>query len=460
MARGNRTLTRGDTCLGLNSYDSRITIASNGFGLRGRSLHSPLSCEDAPVTRSPVSGTVQEVMDLMAPMIRWFTRIPELRARYGSEICDFAAGNPQEGAVEGYTQALKRWVDVREPDWFAYKMSERKAQAVVAGSLRRHLGIAFEPEDIALTNASIAALAVTLRMVCEPEDEVIIVSPPHYLYDPLIRAAGASAVRVKVLPETFDLNLEAMARALTPRTRAMIVNTPHNPTGKIFPPEALQRLAGLLLEASERHQPIYLLSDETYHRILFDDRAFTSPAAYYPRTFLIYSYGKVLLAPSQRIGYIAMHPRMPEREVFRLALIAGQLATGYAWPNALLQHALLDLDQLSVDVKKLQARRDRMVDALREREYQLHVPEATFYLLPRSPILDDETFCTWLAEEKIIAQPGSFMDLPGYFRLSLTATDDMIERSLPGFARAMKRAREASGHRSRDSLEPKEEIVQ
>lgn len=376
-------------------------------------------------------------------MIRWFTRIPELRAKYGGEICDFAAGNPQEGTVKGYAQAVTRWVEALEPDWFAYKTSEPKAQRIVAGSLRAYLGIPFDPEDIALTNASIAALAVTLRTVCEPGDEVVIVSPPHFLYEPLIRAAGASAVRVKVLPKTFDLDVEAVAKALTPRTRAMIVNSPHNPTGKIFPPETLQRLAALLTEASERHQPIYLLSDEAYNRIVFDGRRFASPAAYYPRTFLIYSYGKVLLAPGQRIGYIAVHPRMPEREVFRVALMAGQLATGYAWPNALLQHALPDLDPLSVDVAQIQVRRDRMVDALRELGYDLHVPEATFYLMPRCPIHDDALFCEWLTEEKIIAMPGSFLELPGYFRLSLTATDDMIARSLPGFARAMGRARVA-----------------
>lgn len=397
------------------------------------------------MTRSPVSRTIQEVMALLAPMIKFFVRIPELRATYGSEICDFAAGNPQEGAVEGYTRALMRWADPQEPDWFAYKTSEPRAQAVVAASLRDYLGITFEPEDVALTNASIAALAVTLRTVCEPGDEVVIVSPPHFIYEPLIRAAGASAVRVKVLPDTFDLDPDAVAGALTPRTRAMIVNTPHNPTGKIFPPETLKRLGGLLMEASERHQPVYLISDEAYSRILFDDRRFTSPAAYYPRTFLIYSYGKVLLAPGQRIGYIAMHPRMPEREVFRGALMAGQIATGYAWPNALLQHALPELDPLSVDVKRLQDRRDRMVDALRELGYELHVPEATFYLMPLSPIPDDERFCEWLAEERIIAMPGSFLDLPGYFRLSLTATDNMIDRSLPRFARAMKRARGSAG---------------
>jgi aspartate aminotransferase len=121
--------------------------------------------------------------------------------------------------------------------------------------------------------------------------------------------------------------------------------------------------------------------------------------------------------------------------------MGAQLATGYAWPNGLLQHALPDLERLSVNVKQLQTRRDRLVDALRGLGYELHVPEATFYLLIRSPIADDELFCRWLEDEKIIAQPGAFMDVPGYFRLSLTATDGMVERSLAGFARAMRRVR-------------------
>jgi len=366
---------------------------------------------------------------------------PRLRERFGDAICDFAAGNPQEGAVEGYVEALRRWADPSLPDWFAYKMSEPEAQAVVADDLREYLGVPFEPEDICLTNASIAALAVTLRTICEPGDEVIIISPPHFLYPPLIVATGATTVSVKVDPTTLDLDLGAIGAAITERTRAVIVNTPHNPTGKIFPPGTLEGLAALLSEASDRHQPIYLLSDEAYNRILFDDREFTSPAAYYARTLLIYSYGKVLLAPGQRIGYVAIAPTMPEREELRFGLTMAQVVTGWAFPNALLQHALVDLDPLSVDMKNLQARRDRMVDELRSMGYELHVPEATFYLMPRSPIPDDGAFCQRLGDEGIIAMPGSFLDLTGYFRLSLTATDDMIERSLPGFGRAIAQAR-------------------
>jgi aspartate aminotransferase len=390
------------------------------------------------LSRSPTSRLIHEVAAQIGPMARFFTEdMPRVWERFGEAACDFAAGNPQEGAVEGYVEALRRWAEPRVPDWFAYMMSEPHAQQVVADDLRDYLGIAFQPEDIALTNAAIGALAVTLRTLCEPGDEVIIISPPHFLYLALIVATGATPVSVKVNPETFDLDLNAIGAAITERTRAVIVNTPHNPTGKIFPPETLEGLAALLSEASDRHQPIYLLSDEAYNRILFDDRTFASPAAYYPRTLLIYSYGKVLLAPGQRIGYIAIAPDMPERDDLRFGLTMGQIMTGWAFPNALLQHALVDLDPLSVDMKNLQARRDRMVEELRSMGYQLHVPEATFYLMPRSPIPDDGAFCQRLGEEGIIAMPGEFLDLPGYFRLSLTATDDMIERSLPGFARAI-----------------------
>jgi len=373
-------------------------------------------------------------------MARFFGEtIPSLRAAFGDAICDFAAGNPQEGALEPYVDALRRWVEPREPDWFAYKTSEEPARRVIAASLRDYLDVPFDPADIFITNASIAAIAVTLRTICDPGDEVIIISPPHFLYGALILSVGARPVSVRIDESTFDLDVPAIRAAITERTRAVIVNTPHNPTGKIFPRETLEDLAAVLTEASER-QPTFLLSDEAYNRILFDDRRFTSPAAIYPRTFLIYSYGKVLLAPGQRIGYAALAPDMPERDEIRGAMLVSQVATGFAVANALLQHALADLDPLSVDVKMLQGRRDRLVEALRGMGYEFHVPEAAFYLMPRSPIDDDRRFCDSLAEGGVIAMPGSFLELPGYFRLSVTATDDMIERSLPVFARAIERA--------------------
>lgn len=390
---------------------------------------------------SRVSGTVRRLRTLAEPVFEFFQTSGRRIEAAGDEACDFTAGNPQEPEIEGYSEALRRWSAPRRGDWYAYKVSEAESRRVAAAALRERLGIPFEPDDVIMTNAAIAGLAVALRAVVDAGDEAVIVSPPHFIYEPLVVAAGGEVRRVRVRAGTFDLDVDELAAALGPRTRAVILNTPHNPTGRIFPPDTLRDLARALTEASERWGPIHLLSDEAYHRILFDGHSFTSPAAFYPDTMVVYSYGKQLLAPGQRIGFVALAPTMRGREEMRAALLTGQLVTGWAFPNALLQHALADLDGLSVDMARLQAKRDRMVEALRAAGYELHVPEATFYLMVRSPLPDDRAFCELLAGENVFVMPGAMLELPGYFRISLTATEDMIERSLPAFERAMKAAR-------------------
>jgi aspartate aminotransferase len=393
------------------------------------------------VSRSPISEPIQRIAAVFGNVVSYFNRAQEVRDARRDVISDFAAGDPQEMQSDAYVEALRRWTVPENPYWFQYHMSEPSAQEAVARSLREYLGIPFEPEDIAMTNAAIAAISVTFRVLCQPGDEVIIIQPPHFLYEPMIMGSGASAVRVPVKPETFDLDVDVIEAAITPNTRAVVVNTPHNPTGRIFPPDQLERLAAVLTDASERHQPIYLLSDEAYNRILFDENEFHSPVAFYPRSLLLYSYGKVLLAPGERIGYIAMPPNNPDRELLRVGLIAGQVLSGWAFPNVILQYALGDLEKLSVDMKHLQAKRDLMIERLSDMGYELHTPEATFYLMPKSPLQDDVAFCELLMDEDIIAMPGKMLEWPGYFRLSLTASDEMIERALPGFERALANTR-------------------
>jgi aspartate aminotransferase len=204
----------------------------------------------------------------------------------------------------------------------------------------------------------------------------------------------------------------------------------------------LQELARVLADASQRiGRTIYLLSDEAYCRIVYDGRAYPSPTAFYPHSLLLYTYGKTLLTPGQRLGYIALPPTMPNREELRDALLAAQFVTGFAFPNALLQHALPDLEKLSIDVDHLQEKRDRIVNELGRMGYELHVSEGTFYLLARSPLADDLAFIELLAKHDVFCLPGSIVELPGTFRVSLTANDEMITRALPGFAAAMQEAR-------------------
>jgi aspartate aminotransferase len=335
-------------------------------------------------------------------------------------------------------EALGRWSVPRNKDWYAYKNNEVESQAVVAADLRERRGLPFEDQDIFLTNGAFAALSVTLCTILNPGDEVIFISPPWFFYEALIVTYDGQPVRVMADRETFDLDLEAIAGAITERTRAIIINSPNNPTGKIYPPSTLSGLADLLTAASEKNgRPIYLLSDEAYSRIVFDARDYPSPVTFYPNSFLLYTYAKTLLTPGQRIGYIALPPTMPDREALRQAIFGAQVVTGWSFPNALLQHALPDLERLSIDIPHLQHKRDRLVGALREIGYSLHMPEGTFYLMVRAPWQDDSAFLELLASHNILCLPGAVVEVPGYFRISLTANDSMIERSLPGFAAAM-----------------------
>lgn len=383
------------------------------------------------------SQRMTHVLEAMSPFMRFFRDSTWARRKDNAGICDFVLGNPHEMPLPEFVEALKQNLRPQNKDWFAYKNSEPEARQVVARALRERRNVPFEEEDIFLTNGAFAALSVSLAALIDPGDEVIFISPPWFFYEAIIVAYGGVPVRVGIDPDTFDLDVEKIANAITSRTRAIIVNSPNNPTGKIYPADTLRDLALSLSDASERiDRAIYLLSDEAYCRIVYDDRAYPSPTAFYPHSLLLYTYGKTLLTPGQRLGYIALPPTMPGREALRETLFAAQLVTGFAFPNALLQHALGELDTLSVDVAQLQAKRDKMVAALREMGYALHLPEGTFYLLARSPLADDVAFSERLAAHNVFVLPGKVVELPGTFRISLTANHTMLERALPSFARA------------------------
>lgn len=389
---------------------------------------------------------IERIADLMKPLFHFFSDSAWAQRRTEPGICDFVTGNPQELPLPAYTAALQRWIVPQNKDWFAYKDSEPEARHVVAASLRKKLGVPFATDDIIMTTGASAALAIALNTIIEPSDEVILITPPWFSYEARIIHAGGITVRVPAEPTTFDLDIDAIAAAITAKTRCVIINTPNNPTGKIYSPATLEALAALLTDASERNQrPIYILSDEPYNRIVFDDRTFYSPTCFYPNTFLVYSYGKTLLTPGQKLGYLALPPQMPNRDEMRAALTMGQFLTGYAVPNALLQHALCDIEPLSIDIAHLQCKRDRLVKALREANYRVHMPEGTFYLLPQSPWADDRDFVDLLAEYDVFCLPGVLHELPGYFRICLTATDEMIERAIPKFAEAMREAMKRNG---------------
>jgi aspartate aminotransferase len=387
------------------------------------------------------SSVTDRLLELEQPLMRFFGSLEDVD-REDPDVADLVAGNPQEFALPAFVDTLQRWSVPRDKDWYAYKFNEDYAREAIAAGLRERRGIAFEPSDVFVTDGAFAGLNLTIRTVTDPGDEVVFVSPPWFFYEALIVAAGATPVRVRCDLETWDLDVDAIERALTERTRAIIVNSPNNPTGRIYPPETLERLGAVLAAAGERNgRPVYLISDEAYSRIVFDDRAFRSPTEFHPYSFLVYTYGKQLLTPGERVGYVALPPQMPDRHAIHPAMLLGQLALGgQGVPGAILQRSIADLEGLIVDLKALQDRRDRLVEALGSFGYDVHTPEGTFYLLPTSPIADDQAFVERLARDKVYVLPGHLVEMPGRFRISVTGNDDMVERAIPIFEAAAKDA--------------------
>jgi aspartate aminotransferase len=389
----------------------------------------------------PTSRKSAALLKAADPLFRFFTGPLYRDNASRPEICDFAFGNPHDMPLPGLTEALRTHSVPKNKDWFAYKNNEPESRALVARSLGARDGMAYGPDDVFLTNGAFGALAAALDAIVDPGDEVIFSSPPWFFYEALILDRGGVPVRVSVDRHSWDLDLKAIAGALTARTRAVIVNSPNNPTGRIYPASTLAALGRLLDAHRQAHgRTVYLLSDEAYSRIVFDGHRFETPAAHYRDTIVIYTYGKTLLAPGERIGWLALPPTMDlaTREALRPALFVSQMVTGWAFPNAVLQHALRDLEPLSIDVAQIQRRRDRLVAALRGFGYSVHEPQGTFYLLPRCPWADDWAFAQQLARHDVLCMPGSVLELPGYFRLSLTASDDMVERSLPAFGAVLR----------------------
>ena len=393
-----------------------------------------------PTTAAFVSQRAQTIAAVEPFRLLWsyLEEIDYLSRPASDGYCDFTFGDPREVAPHEYVEALRDAAVPQNESWFAYQMYQEEAQQAAAASLARLTGLPFEAPDILLTTGGFAAIGVAMKVIAEPGDEVIYSLPPWFFYEPLAVEAGLVPVKVRIDAGTLDLDLDAIATAITPKTKLVIVNSPNNPTGRIYSPDQLRQLAQVLDEASERigHR-IFIISDEPYNRIVFDGSAFHTPAEFYPYTLIAYSYGKTLLSPGQRLGYLALPPTLPEREALRFAVQSLQMATSWTFRNAIMQYALPTLEGQSIDIGQLQRRRDFMVDALLTMGYRVNRPQGTFYLFPRTPIPDDVAFTRRLAEHGILALPGTVFETPGYFRLCLTAPDDVCERSLVGFERAM-----------------------
>ncbi|MBM4285563.1 MAG: pyridoxal phosphate-dependent aminotransferase [Deltaproteobacteria bacterium] len=386
-----------------------------------------------------VSAKIRAAIENSSWIRRMFEEGAELKARLGADqVYDFSLGNPHLEPPPGFKEELAAAVAETAPGLHSYMpnaglVSTREA---LAGHLRELHGLPFTAQDLVLTCGAAGGLNVILKAILDPGDEVVIFAPffPEYFF--YADNHGGLAVVVET-DEAFQPDLARVEAALTPRTRAVLLNSPNNPTGAIYPGAALAELGRLLAEHSRRRgRPVYLVADEPYRRLVYDGAELPSIFAPYDDTILATSFSKDLSIPGERLGYVAVSPRAAGRAEVAGALVLANRILGFVNAPALMQRVVARLAGVSADLAPYAHNRDLLAHVLREAGYDFHLPQGAFYFFPKAPGGDDVAFVQRLKEERILGVPGRGFGRAGYFRLAFCVHPRVIEGAAPGFARA------------------------
>ena len=364
-----------------------------------------------------------------------------LKKKYGeSNVFDLSLGNPVVEPPEEFLQDLLRWVDDPRPGMHRYMPNAGypETRAAVAAHLSSGSGLPFTPNEIVMTCGAAGAINVVLKTIVEAGDEVIIFAPffVEYVYY-IDNHQGIS----KIVPtdDQFIPDLRLLEDNITPKTRAVLLNSPNNPTGVVYGQSILKGIGDLL--GVKEHQygtEIFLISDEVYRRLVYDGVECPYVFQYHPRTIVATSFSKDLAVPGERIGYIAVNPEYDGRGELINGLVFCNRVLGFVNAPALMQHVVRGLQDVSVDVGQYVRKRDLLYNGLVEMGYSMVKPTGAFYIFPRSPIEDDVAFVKELQKHNVLVVPGKGFGAPGYFRISYCVEDWVIEGSLAGFRAAAK----------------------
>jgi aspartate aminotransferase len=372
----------------------------------------------------------------LAPQERFEAMRQAWAFRAGASLCDLSYANPYDGAPHEVLDAIRcalddsTGIDLQYTPYGGWVVARRKAAEALSASHGRR----FAWRDLVLTPGAMAALNVVFACLGaeeHPERDEIVIPVPAWLDYPLYAARlGLSPVLVPLDRSTLRLDLERLDAALTPRTRAVVLTQPANPTGLLYSERELTDLADLLVRARSRGVDAWLISDECHRGVIMPGETFVSPVRHYDRTVVIFSFGKHLAIQGQRIGYAAVSPDAPGHEALGRQLERACRVMGYCTPTALMQRALPALLALRPPVDGIVDRRDRVVDGLRDAGYDVVPSQATFFLYPRSPIADADAFAMRLAQRGVMVLPASVFHDDGRFRIALTGSEGMIDRAL------------------------------
>jgi aspartate aminotransferase len=390
----------------------------------------------------PIAKKIEAFIQRSSFIREMFEAGARMKAQVGAEnVYDFSLGNPDLSPPEKFKTVLKELIDEEAPGVHGYMNNAGwpDVRASVAEFAAKEYGQAFTADDIVMTVGAGGALNVALKTILDPGDEVIVPKPYFVEYDFYVDNHNGVLKRAATNPD-FSLNLDNIMAETTEKTRAVVINSPHNPTGVVYSEQNIRDLEKLLEEISKKTgRPVYMISDEPYRKIVYNGIIVPSVFGKYPYVMSLTSYSKDLSLPGERIGFLAVHPDVPGKNMLMGGLVLNNRILGYVNAPSLMQRAVARLQGEQVDTGIYQKRRDTFVAGLKDAGYSLTVPEGAFYLFPRAPIDDDVAFVKELQKENILAVPGTGFHGPGHFRLTYCVPETVIERSLPGFKRALER---------------------
>jgi aspartate aminotransferase len=363
-----------------------------------------------------------------------------LKKKYGADnVYDFSLGNPNVDQPDEFKRELVNLAQEIIPLKHGYTPNAGypETRQAIADKISKASGLKISANHVVMSCGAGGALNVIFKSLLDPGDEVIVLKPFFVEYPFYIENYGG-VVRYAKTKADFSLDIDAIARAINRKTKAIIINSPNNPTGRVYIKKNIADLAKLLKEKGRaQKRAIYLVSDEPYAEIVFDSVVVPSVLKAYANSIVAYSYSKTLSLPGERIGYIAVNPKIHESDNLINALILCTRIMGFVHAPALMQRIVARLQNVAVDVKVYQKKRDLLCTGLAKAGYKFEKPQGAFYLFVKSPIPDDVEFVKVLLKKNILTVPGSGFGGPGYFRIAYCVDDATIINSVQGFAEAI-----------------------
>lgn len=372
---------------------------------------------------------------------RMFESGMKLKQQYGADaVCDFSIGNPDLPPPHEVAEALRDLADVAgKPFSFGYMPNGGYPWALdmLAEQLSKEQGIKLQACDVMMSCGAAGALNALFRAVLDRGDEVLCISPYFVEYGFYAENHGGVLKTVPARLGDFGLDLAAIDAALNEKTRVIIINSPNNPTGAIYPRKDLEDLAGILRAHNMKSsRPVFIAADEPYRFLAFDGAEVPSMLPLYEYTAVVGSFSKNLSLPGERIGFVALAPQMPDKATLMGGLYMANRILGFVNPPVAGQHILKKALGKQVDLKVYAERRKAMAEVLKDASYDFVMPRGAFYFFPKAPGGDDVAFCDLLSKELILGVPGRGFGLPGYFRLSFCVDEAVIRRASEGFKKA------------------------